>query len=127
MAIAVDSRQARRPGFVPPAAMVRAGQHARAFAAAQRHSRLVRLLRVLCPLAAVGVLGAYLVTVGYNSLRIPNVKIEGVTITADDLTMKNPSYFDTTGDGRYEVRAERAIVSFGSKKETPVKLVNVSG
>lgn len=107
--------------------MARAGQHARAFKAAQRHSRLVRLLRVLCPLTAAGVLAAYVGVVGLNTQLLPNIKMDDVVITADDLTMKNPSYFDTTSDGRYEVRARRAIVSFGQKKDSPIKLIDVSG
>ncbi|MFZ1102292.1 MAG: LptA/OstA family protein [Hyphomicrobiaceae bacterium] len=127
MAIAIDSRQARRPGFMPPAALARIGQRAHAFRAAQGHSLLVRLLRVLLPLAIVGILGGYVATVVITSTLLPKIKLEGFTITADDLTMKEPSFTDTTKDGRYEVRARRAIVSFGQKKDTPVKLIDVSG
>jgi lipopolysaccharide export system protein LptA len=127
MAIAIDSRQARRPGFLPPAALALLGQRARAFRAAQRHSLLVRLLRVLLPLAVVGVLASYVGIVTLNTTLLPKIKVGGITITADDLTMKDPSYFEPTSDGRYEVRAKRAIVSFGQKKETPVKLIDVSG
>jgi lipopolysaccharide export system protein LptA len=127
MAIAIDSRQARRSGLVPPVSMVRIAQRARAFRAAQRHSLLVRLLRLLLPLAAIGVLGGYVGIVAIGSLWKPKFDPGTVVITAEDLTMKNPSYFDTTSDGRYEVRAERAIVSFGQKKDTPVKLLHVSG
>ena len=127
MAIAIDSRQARRPGFMPPAALARIGQRARAFRAAKRHSLLVRLLRVLLPLAVIGTLGGYVAVVTITSTLLPKIKMDDVAITADDLTMKNPSYFDITSDGRYEVRARRAIVSFGQKKDTPVKLIDVSG
>jgi lipopolysaccharide export system protein LptA len=127
MAIAIDSRQARRSGLVPPVNLVRVAQRARAFRAAQRHSLLVRLLRFLLPLAAVGILGGYVGLVALKSSLLPKIKIEDITITPDDLTMKNPSYFDTTSDGRYEVRAKQAIVSFVQKKETPIKLVDVSG
>ena len=36
-----------------------------------------------------------------------------VELTADDLTMKNPSYFGVNKDGgRYQVRAKRAVVEF---------------
>jgi lipopolysaccharide transport protein LptA len=130
MAITIDSRQARRPGRTPAASLARVSlsHRAKAFAAAKRHSRLVRLLRMLCPLSAVGVLAAYLAAVGINwQLTAGKFKVGSVEITADDLTMKDPSYFDTTSDGRYEVRAKRAIVSFGQKKDTPIKLVDVSG
>jgi lipopolysaccharide export system protein LptA len=127
MAMAIDSRHSRRPGFLPPAAMARIAERARLFRAAQRHSLLVRLLRVLLPVAVIGVMGGYLATVAFNTTLLPKIKIDGIVITADDLTMKDPSFADTTSDGRYEVRAKRAIVGFGQKKETPVRLVDVSG
>jgi lipopolysaccharide export system protein LptA len=128
MAITVDSRQARRPGRTPGAAATRVGQRARAFAAAQRHSRLIGVLRVLCPLAAATVLAGYGLMVAINwQLTAGKFKIGGVQITADDLTMKDPSYFDVTSDGRYEVRAKRAVVTFGQDKKQPIKLIDVSG
>jgi LPS export ABC transporter protein LptC/lipopolysaccharide transport protein LptA len=52
--------------------------------------------------------------------------VGSVTITADDLTMKNAGYTGTTKDGgRYEVRARRAMVSFD--QNAPIKLIDVSG
>jgi lipopolysaccharide export system protein LptA len=125
MAITVDTRNARRPGRVPVAA-ARVSQRARAFVAAGRHSRLVAVLRIACPVAAVAVLGVYALVVAVSwSSNASRFKVGGFEITADDLTMKDPTYFDTTSDGRYEVRAKRAVVAF-SKKE-PIKLIDVSG
>jgi lipopolysaccharide export system protein LptA len=122
----MDTRNARRAVGLPTGAVVRAGQRARAFAAAQRHSRLVRLLRVLLPLAALTTLGIYgvVITVSWMA-SAGKFKVGAVEITADDLTMKDPSYFDVTSDGRYEVRAKRAVVAFNKKE--PIKLVEVSG
>jgi LPS export ABC transporter protein LptC/lipopolysaccharide transport protein LptA len=128
MAITMDNRQARVPGPMPATAVARIAQRARAFASARRHSGLVRLLRVVCPLVAVCTLVVYAGVVFVNwQLSRSKFKLDGFVITADDLTMKNPSYFDVTKDGRYEVRAQRAIVSFGQKKDTPVKLIEVRG
>jgi len=121
MAITMDARVAHRPG---PAARI--GERARAFAAAQRHSRLVRLLRVALPLAAGAILVVYLLVVTARLLLDHGrLKVGGVVITADDLTMKDPSFFDYTKDGRYEVRAKRAVVAFN--QNTPIKLIDVSG
>ena len=126
MAITMDTRSARRPVGLPTTAVVRAGQRARAFAAAQRHSRLVRLLRILLPLAALTTLGLYGVVIAASWIASAGkFKVGAVEITADDLTMKDPSYFDVTSDGRYEVRAKRAVVAFNKKE--PIKLVEVSG
>jgi lipopolysaccharide transport protein LptA len=126
MAITMDTRNARRNVGLPTGAVVRAGQRARAFAAAQRHSRLVRLLRVLLPLAALTTLGIYGVVIAVSWMASAGkFKVGAIEITADDLTMKDPSYFDVTSDGRYEVRAKRAVVAFNKKE--PIKLVEVSG
>jgi lipopolysaccharide export system protein LptC len=126
MAITVDTRNARRPGRAPAAVVARVSQRARAFAAAQRHSRLVAILRVLLPLVALTTLAGYLLTVVVTlKLTGSHLKMGGVEITADDLTMKDPSYFDFTKDGRYEVRAKRAVVSMNQK--APIKLIDVSG
>jgi lipopolysaccharide export system protein LptA len=126
MAITMDTRNARRAVGLPTSAVVRAGQRARAFAAAQRHSRVVRLLRVLLPLAALTTLGIYGVVIAVSWMASAGkFKVGAIEITADDLTMKDPSYFDVTSDGRYEVRAKRAVVAFNKKE--PIKLVEVSG
>ena len=54
------------------------------------------------------------------------LKIGEMEVTADDLTMKNATYFGLTKDGgRYEVRAKKAIVEFN--KEAPIKLIDIDG
>jgi lipopolysaccharide export system protein LptA len=126
MAITFDTRNARRPGGAPAAVVARITQRARAFAAAQRHSRLVSLLRILLPLAALATLAAYVLVVAVTvKLYNRHVKIPDIIIGPDDLTMKEPSYFDFTKDGRYEVRAKRAVVALNQK--APIKLIDVSG
>jgi lipopolysaccharide export system protein LptA len=126
MAITLDTRSARRPGRMPAAAIASVGQRARAFAAATRHSRLVAVLRILCPLVAIGTVGVYALVVAMSwASQAGKFKIGGVEITAEDLTMKDPSYFDVTKDGRYEVRAKRAVVAFN--QNAPIKLIDVTG
>jgi lipopolysaccharide export system protein LptA len=124
MAITMDIRDG--PGQRPAASIGRIGERAKVFAAAQRHSRVVRLLRIAFPLAAGGTLAVYLLTVAASwHLNHGRFKVSGVEITADDLTMKDPTFFDVTKDGRYEVRAKRAVVAFN--RNAPAKLIDVSG
>jgi lipopolysaccharide export system protein LptA len=126
MAITLDTRTARRPGRMPAVGMASIGQRTRAFAAAKRHSRLVAVLRILCPLAALAVVGVYVMAVAISWVsEHSKFKFRDVVITPEDLTMKDPSYFDVTKDGRYEVRAKRAVVAFN--QNAPIKLIDVSG
>jgi LPS export ABC transporter protein LptC/lipopolysaccharide transport protein LptA len=99
----------------------------RAFRQSHRHSLLVRLLRTVLPLAAITLLAAYGIAL-QSSWRIGQgrLSVGKLEITADDLTMKNPSYFGVMKDGgRYEVRAKRAIVDFDQSQ--PTKLFDIDG
>jgi lipopolysaccharide transport protein LptA len=125
MAITIASRDG--PGPKASASIARMGARARAFAAAQRHSRLVGLLRIVLPLVAGGMFCAFAVYIAakwhYESGKF---RVGGVEITADDLTMKDLTFFDVTSDGRYEVVAKRAVFAF-SPQNAPVKLIDISG
>jgi LPS export ABC transporter protein LptC len=126
MAITLDTRSARRPSRMPAVTIGSLSQRARAFAAAKRHSRLVAVLRIVCPLVAIGVVAVYALTVAMSWVeQVGKIKFGKIVITAEDLTMKDPSYFDATKDGRYEVRAKRAVVPFN--QNAPIKLIDVSG
>ena len=94
----------------------------RAFTAARRHTFAVRLMRLTFPIAAVGVIAAYALAIAMNfSFGVGNLRVGPVEVTADDLTMRNPSYFGVTQDGgRYEVRAKRAVLELN--QNAPVKL-----
>src|SRR5262249_13841779 len=81
---------------------------------------------IVCPLVAIGIVGVYALVVAMSWARnYSKFKVGEVTITAEDLTMKDPSYFDVTKDGRYDVRAKRAVVAFN--RNAPTKLIDVSG
>ena len=102
-------------------------QRSAAFRAARRHTLIVKALRVALPalgifgLAAYGVLLAPKISIG-NGTFMPG----SITITADDLKMRNPSYFGKSkDDGRYVVRAQQAAV--GLKLSGPIALDGIDG
>lgn len=99
----------------------------RAFVAARRHTAVVRLMRYAFPVAAIGVVAYYGLSLAANfTFGSGQLRLGPVEITADDLTMKNPSYFGTTQDGgRYEVRAKKAIMELS--QTAPIKLVDIDG
>jgi LPS export ABC transporter protein LptC len=99
----------------------------RAFRASDRHSNIVRVLRVAVPLTAVCAVLGYALMLG-TSWRIGTGRLDvgKVELTPDDLTMKNPSYFGVTKDGgRYVVRAKKAVLDFDQK--APIRLYDIDG
>lgn len=127
MAITFDTRDPRDAGRTRVRANAPVADRARAFAVARRHSRVVRLLRVLLPVAAVGILAAYalVLTVSWH-LSKGKFQVGSIQVTADDLTMKDPTYFGVNKDGsRYRVEAKRAVV--GMNQKAPIKLIDVGG
>jgi LPS export ABC transporter protein LptC len=125
MAITMDAREA--PMGPVPRGAPDARERARAFRRARRHSLLVKTLRLALPLGAAGVAGFYALTLGMSwQLGAGRLKVGEIQLTADDLTMKNPTYFGLTKEGgRYEVRAKKAILEFN--KEAPIKLIDIDG
>ncbi|MEZ5922961.1 MAG: LptA/OstA family protein [Hyphomicrobiaceae bacterium] len=83
---------------------------ARAFRQARRHSALVRLLRLVLPLAAVATLGLYVVGAPLTfSIGDGKLGLDGLSINPENLTMSRPVYEGfTDNDGRYVVKAESA-------------------
>lgn len=127
MATVVDTRDAREVRRARSPAESLLAERAKAFALANRHSRLVRLLRLALPAVACLILLGYAAVLAVNwHLSSGRFSIGAVTITADDLTMKDAGYSGTTKDGgRYEVRSRRAVVSFN--QNAPIKLIDVTG
>jgi lipopolysaccharide transport protein LptA len=127
MAITFDTRHAQGAGRTGARTNMDVSDRARAFAMAHRHSRLVRLLRVVFPLTAVGLLAAYIavLTVSWQ-LGAGRFQVGAVQITADDLSMKEPTYFGLTKDGgRYRIQARRAVVALN--QTSPIKLIDIGG
>jgi lipopolysaccharide export system protein LptC len=88
------------------------GDNARAFQAARRHSRMVRILRVAIPLAVVlGFTGIFLVTY-LNPLRmlarLP-INVGDLVVSGTKITMEQPRLSGFTRDERaYELSADAA-------------------
>jgi lipopolysaccharide export system protein LptC len=80
-------------------------------ARALRHTRRVRLLRVVVPVAGT-LLVAVLVTAAALPKLLPLSALSGVSLTADGLVMNEPRLSGHLGEGRrYEVVAARAVQS----------------
>lgn len=126
MAVAMDTGSAR--GLVQGDAHSAAvAQRARAFVEARRHSRLVVVLRAALPLAAAGILLVYAISLAVSwQISAGRLRVASVEISADDLLMKDPSYYGVNSDGgHYQVRAKRAVVAFN--QNAPIKLIDVGG
>jgi len=102
-------------------------ERAAAFRMAERHTSVVRFLRLVLPLAACACLAFWCVTLGVGlKLGQGHLRVGEVAVTADDLTMKNPSYFGQTKDGgHYQVRAKKAVLEIN--REAPIKLTDIDG
>jgi lipopolysaccharide export system protein LptA len=83
-----------------------------AFKKAGRHTALVRSLRVLLPLTALGAVGVYAAILGGGVIAASHgIRFERQEITQNDLKMINPNYRGQTKDGgQFEVRAREATV-----------------
>src|SRR5262245_54019222 len=127
MAITFEMRGRDGPAGLGHASQVLL-DHAGAFRSARRHSLLVRALRIALPVLTLGAAASYLLALNASWKIGPGrLNVGQVELTADDLTMKNPSYFGVTKDGgRYQVRAKRAVVEF-SRQQAPIKLIDVDG
>ena len=88
------------------------GDSARAFRAARRHSRVVRILRIAIPLAVVlGFIGIFLLTY-LNPLRmlarLP-IDVGNLVVSGTKITMEQPRLSGFTRDERaYELSADAA-------------------
>lgn len=84
------------------------------FAAAARHSRMVRILRVAVPVAVILAMTGVLAVSIFNPFRIlmPKlpVQIDNLVVSGSKITMENPHLAGFSADRRpYEVRAKAAI------------------
>jgi lipopolysaccharide export system protein LptC len=84
----------------------------RAFRAARRHSRIVRILRVALPIAVVGALALTVLVTYLNPLRMISslpVNIDKLVVSGTKITMEKPRLAGFTHDARaYEMSAESA-------------------
>ena len=84
----------------------------RAFRAARRHSRIVRILRVALPAAVALALAFVIVAAYFNPLRVLTklpIDIGNLVVSGTKITMEQPRLSGFTRDGRaYEVTATAA-------------------
>jgi lipopolysaccharide export system protein LptC len=101
---------------------------ARAFAAARRHSRLVRALRAALLLGAVGAV-VILTALGlYRTFGSPlgRLSVGGVSIDGTKIVMDRPRLTGARPDGRsYVITAAKAVQDV--KQPTQVELVDIDG
>jgi len=84
----------------------------RAFRAARRHSRLVRVLRVTLPVVVAGTLVLMVLITWFNPLRVLDklpVNMDILVVSGTQITMEKPRLSGFTHDARpYELSAEAA-------------------
>jgi lipopolysaccharide export system protein LptA len=127
MAITMDTRDRERGAGISLLGVPSLAERGRSFRMARRHSLIVKALRVLLPVVAVGTAAIYgLALTASWQLGHGRLSVGEVQVTADDLTMKNPKYFGATKDGgRYEVRAKKAVLTLN--QQAPVQLIDIDG
>ncbi len=85
------------------------------FLTAQRHSRLVRLLRIAVPASAAASVAIVLIGWWLSTARAPDLAITDVSITAEGIAMDAPVLRGEDNDGRpYELRAAQAVQSLSA-------------
>jgi len=86
-------------------------ERARAFRAARRHSVVVKTLKVLLPLAAIGVISLYFAPTRLTiEIDGATASLQGVSVESGNLKMVNPKLSGMHPDyGRYEIRAQTAL------------------
>jgi len=97
----------------------------KAFGAARRHSRVVRALRILLPLAGVVGIAAFVVLTRLGLPGALDLSSARLSITPNAVIMEQPNLSGFDGDGHeYTVRAARAIQPLSSPEQ--VRLEEIS-
>ncbi len=105
------------PPAPPPAAR-------RAKQAASRHSRIVRLAKILLPIIGIVVAGIVILrTVSFSF--IPGLNMPAVLFSKDGLTMVEPRLAGRSNDRAYDIGATRAVQDFANPKV--VKFEQIDG
>ncbi len=95
---------------------VRRADRAKAYKAARRHTMLVRALRLILPVCAVGTVGLYALNAQISvNLGKGKATVERVELSTDNLRMVTPRLEGVTDDnGRYVVSAKAGTQEFDS-------------
>lgn len=124
----MTGRSARRSASRARATVAAAARaKLKAFRTARRHTWLVRSLKIAFPVLVVLAFAGYAALLrGTVSVGAGKLSVGKVEVTADDLKMKNLTYFGVTKDGgKYDVRAKEATVDFA--QTGPVRLDFIEG
>ena len=127
MALATDSNGRHLSAEPAPVAWSMGIDRSRAFAIAQRHSLLVRWLKIILPICTVAVLSSYAIFM-QRSLEVDGGKLElgPVAFSSDVLTMHNPRYEGYGKDGtRFAIAARTAEQDI--QREGPIRLTTIEG
>lgn len=99
----------------------------KAMRAARRHSSRVRILKIVLPLAAIGLVVVFVGQSWLTSVPIEGVSIEGTVIEDGRLVMTNPSIDGHTGDNvPYSVTARRAIQEIGDAQRVDLEGIDAT-
>ena len=101
------------------------GNNERAFRTAQRHSRIVRFLRIALPaLIAIATVGITLSTYFNPLASVLPVKVGSVVVSGSKITMDHPHMTGFTRDARaYEMNADAAVQDL--TKPNMIELQNI--
>jgi lipopolysaccharide export system protein LptC len=96
----------------------------RAFAAARRHSRTVRCLRILLPLAAAFGVATFLIITQLGLPANVDLSAGGLSVTRSSIIMESPRLTGFTADGdEYVVKAARAIQALATPNEVRLETI----
>ena len=119
MSLAITTPETRSP------AAIRAQMRQSAFQAARRHSVLVRLLRRLIPIGAIGAVVGLIVVPFLNPLRhAGNFSLGGISLSGGKVVMETPKLAGYRKDNSpYEVTADSALQDV--RNPTQIELVQM--
>ncbi len=99
----------------------------RAIAAARRHSRRVRILRVLLPVLGLGVVAGFFVLTRLGLPGALDLSAARLSITPNAVIMEHPNITGFDGDHReYSVVAERAIQPLLSPEQVRLETIKAT-
>jgi lipopolysaccharide transport protein LptA/LPS export ABC transporter protein LptC len=129
MAIATDSNGRLLSAEPAAVAWSADADRERAFAAARRHSFIVRWLKIILPVCAAAVLSSYAVFMQRSisvNVGAGNLELGPIAFSSEVLTMHNPRYEGYSKDGsRFIVSARAAEQKVAG--EGPIKLKTIEG
>ena len=104
------------------------GSNARAFRSARRHSRVVRLMRIVLPALIVVVTAGITVNTYLNRLLAPlPVKIDSLVVSGSKITMDHPHMTGFTHDARaYDLSAAAAVQDVATPNLIELKKIDAN-